>query len=86
MREAPSGGLGTHGGADSNWQREWGTQVQRYETGKGKMCSGNCWFLRGCSGQSLGSTEGKQGGMGLGLREKIGLQGAIFHESLDFTL
>lgn len=65
MREAPSGGLGTHGGADGNWQREWGTQVQRYETGKGKMCSGNCWFTR-LFWPKLGEYRGKAGRHGAG--------------------
>lgn len=58
--------------------------MQRHETGK-DISVQRMAGLSGCSDQSLGSTGGKQGGMGRG--EKIGLQRMYFMiRSLDFTV
>lgn len=83
-RETPSGGLGTDGGAGGHWQREWGTQVQGHETGKGMMCSGNYWSTR-FSGQNLEVQGVGRHEAGAGGENRS--PGAVFHgKELGFYL
>lgn len=86
MRETPLGELETDGRADGNWHREWAHRckdMRQEETQSVQVTAG----LPGCPGCSLGSTEAKQEDMGLGLGEKIGLQGAVFNnKELEFHL
>lgn len=69
---------GTDGEADGNWQRKWGTQVQRHKTGKGTMCSGNYWSIR------HGEYRGRCGAGDLG--EKWVSRGLFNDKELGFYL